>query len=78
MFFLQSNLVCLKMHIFGSYCEVEYHFDVYLLGQVVRMVAGNMATGKLYSHLIPVTLLLVDGNFLSFYYFDCIVNPYFT
>ncbi|XP_027331567.1 histone acetyltransferase type B catalytic subunit [Abrus precatorius] len=30
--------------------------------EVVRMVAGNMATGQLYSHLIPITLLLVDGS----------------
>ncbi|KAH1263234.1 Histone acetyltransferase type B catalytic subunit [Glycine soja] len=29
---------------------------------VVRLVAGNMATGQLYSHLIPLTLLLVDGS----------------
>lgn len=38
------------------------HIDVYLLDQVVRMVAGNMATGHLYSRLIPLVLLLVDGN----------------
>lgn len=25
-----------------------------------------MATGQLYSHLIPLTLLLVDGNFTYF------------
>ncbi|KAG5052991.1 hypothetical protein AAZX31_02G235200 [Glycine max] len=30
--------------------------------EVVRLVAGNMATGQLYSHLIPLTLLLVDGS----------------
>lgn len=28
-----------------------------------------MATGQLYSHLIPLTLLLVDGNFHVLYYF---------
>ncbi|XP_054787992.1 histone acetyltransferase type B catalytic subunit [Prosopis cineraria] len=30
--------------------------------EVVRMVAGNMATGHLYSRLIPLVLLLVDGS----------------
>ncbi|XP_061343545.1 histone acetyltransferase type B catalytic subunit-like [Gastrolobium bilobum] len=30
--------------------------------EVVRLVAGNMATGQLYSHLIPLILLLVDGS----------------
>nr|ACU18060.1 unknown [Glycine max] len=30
--------------------------------EVVRLVAGNMTTGQLYSHLIPLTLLLVDGS----------------
>ncbi|KAJ0031085.1 hypothetical protein Pint_13337 [Pistacia integerrima] len=30
--------------------------------EVVRMVVGNMATGHLYSRLIPLVLLLVDGS----------------
>lgn len=30
-----------------------------------------MATGQLYSHLIPLTLLLVDGNFHVLYYVIC-------
>lgn len=34
----------------------------------MRLKAGNMATGQLYSHIIPLVLLLVDGNFHSFYY----------
>jgi len=34
----------------------------------VRLKAGNMATGQLYSHIIPLVLLLVDGNFHSLYY----------
>lgn len=38
-------------------------YDVFLPCQVVRMVAGNMATGLLYSRLIPLVLLLVDGMF---------------
>ncbi|GAU42443.1 hypothetical protein TSUD_247850, partial [Trifolium subterraneum] len=29
---------------------------------VVRLVAGNMATGQIYSHIIPLILLLVDGS----------------
>ncbi|WJX58762.1 histone acetyltransferase [Trifolium repens] len=30
--------------------------------EVVRLVAGNMATGQIYSHIIPLILLLVDGS----------------
>lgn len=30
--------------------------------EVVRLKAGNMATGQLYSHIIPLVLLLVDGS----------------
>ncbi|XP_044464272.1 histone acetyltransferase type B catalytic subunit-like isoform X2 [Mangifera indica] len=30
--------------------------------EVVRMVVGNMATGHLYSRLVPLVLLLVDGS----------------
>ncbi|KAK6248648.1 hypothetical protein QUC31_020213 [Theobroma cacao] len=29
---------------------------------VVRMVVGNLAAGHLYSHLVPLVLLLVDGS----------------
>lgn len=32
------------------------------LGQVVRMVVDNIAAGHLYSRLIPLVLLLVDGK----------------
>lgn len=35
------------------------------LGQVVRTVGGNMATGYLYSRIIPLVLLLVDGKSFS-------------
>ncbi|WJX64042.1 histone acetyltransferase [Trifolium repens] len=30
--------------------------------EVVRLVAGNMAAGQIYSHIIPLILLLVDGS----------------
>ncbi|KAI5434377.1 histone acetyltransferase type B catalytic subunit isoform X1 [Lathyrus oleraceus] len=30
--------------------------------EVVRLVAGNMPTGQLYCHIIPLVLLLVDGS----------------
>ncbi|XP_007012920.2 PREDICTED: histone acetyltransferase type B catalytic subunit [Theobroma cacao] len=30
--------------------------------EVVRMVVGNLAAGHLYSHLVPLVLLLVDGS----------------
>lgn len=33
--------------------------------QVVRLVVGKTAAGHLYSHLIPLVLLLVDGNFFT-------------
>ena len=34
--------------------------------QVVRLVVGKTAAGHLYSHLIPLVLLLVDGNFFTY------------
>lgn len=51
----------------------SYHRHIYLLandhqpcafhlGQVVRMVVGNMEAGHLYCRLIPLVLLLVDGK----------------
>lgn len=41
------------------------------------MVAGNISTGQLYSHLIPLTLLLVDGNFHPFYCFIPLLGTMF-
>lgn len=34
--------------------------------QVVRLVVGKTAAGHLYSHLIPLVLLLIDGNFVTY------------
>lgn len=34
--------------------------------QVVRLVVGKTAAGHLYSRLIPLVLLLVDGNFFTY------------
>lgn len=34
--------------------------------QVVRLVVGKTAAGHLYSHLIPLVLLLIDGNFITY------------
>lgn len=34
--------------------------------QVVRLVVGKTAAGNLYSHLIPLVLLLVDGNLFTY------------
>lgn len=50
--FLHSSVFCLPKHILGIFCEIECHFYVYLLDQVVHLVAGNMAIGQLYSHLM--------------------------
>ncbi|KAK7385724.1 hypothetical protein VNO78_31540 [Psophocarpus tetragonolobus] len=47
----------------GNICDSKEHTDSSTTNvEVVRLVAGNMATGQLYSHLIPLTLLLVDGS----------------
>ncbi|XP_052724350.1 histone acetyltransferase type B catalytic subunit-like, partial [Vigna angularis] len=44
-------------------CDSNQHTDSSASNvEVVRLVGGNMATGQLYSHLIPLTLLLVDGS----------------
>lgn len=35
--------------------------------QVIRTVAGNMEVGHLYCRLVPLVLLLVDGNSLHIF-----------
>ncbi|XP_028770203.1 histone acetyltransferase type B catalytic subunit-like [Neltuma alba] len=49
----------LNGHVTHSNCHAE---AAALDSEVVRMVAGSMATGHLYSRLIPLVLLLVDGS----------------
>ncbi|KAK7372411.1 hypothetical protein VNO80_05789 [Phaseolus coccineus] len=47
----------------GNICDSNQHTDSSTSNvEVVRLVAGKMATGQLYSHIIPLTLLLVDGS----------------
>ncbi|XP_027938559.1 histone acetyltransferase type B catalytic subunit [Vigna unguiculata] len=47
----------------GNICDSNQHTDSSASNvEVVRLLAGNMATGQLYSHIIPLTLLLVDGS----------------
>ncbi|KAJ1400972.1 Histone acetyl transferase HAT1 N-terminal [Sesbania bispinosa] len=59
-----SNAEVLKHKAFkGHVCDSDQNADSATSNvEVVRLVAGNMATGQLYSHLIPLTLLLVDGS----------------
>ncbi|KAK7300759.1 hypothetical protein RJT34_11609 [Clitoria ternatea] len=59
-----SNGEVLKHKAFkGHICDSNVHTGSATSNvEVVRLVAGNMAAGQLYSHLIPLTLLLVDGS----------------
>ncbi|KAL2317198.1 hypothetical protein Fmac_031074 [Flemingia macrophylla] len=58
-----SNGEVLKHKAFnGNICNSNQNLDSSTNVEVVRLVAGKMATGQLYSHLIPLTLLLVDGS----------------
>lgn len=56
----------------GLYCCRKLLFwnnTLFFPPQVVRMVAGNMETGLLYSRIIPLVLLLVDGCSLPYFSF---------
>ncbi|XP_020238578.1 histone acetyltransferase type B catalytic subunit [Cajanus cajan] len=58
-----SNGEALKHKAFkGNICDSNQNMDSSTHVEVVRLLAGKMATGQLYSHLIPLTLLLVDGS----------------
>lgn len=58
-----SNGEALKHKAFkGNICDSNQNLDSSTHVEVVRLLAGKMATGQLYSHLIPLTLLLVDGS----------------
>lgn len=58
------------LSLFGMYISricafgTELHGWCALLDQVVRMVVGKTDAGHLYSRVIPLVLLLVDGNAL--------------
>ncbi|KAJ7973739.1 Histone acetyltransferase type B catalytic subunit [Quillaja saponaria] len=46
-----------------SICDSDSHSEAAISNaEVVRMVVGNRVTGHLYSRLIPLVLLLVDGS----------------
>ena len=62
----------------GLYFKFECQFGLFSLGQVVRMVVGNMATGHLYSRLIPLVLLLVDGKLHLFCYFRALFIAFYA
>lgn len=47
---------------FGNICLNLRKMLIYFLGQAIRMVISNVNAGHFYSRLVPLVLLLVDGN----------------